>query len=362
MEFDLNNRLSLETQETKEPTRQNSSSHSSFQKEFLRSATIENLISQNDDLMARLKVTLRHLSQLELENKRLIEEAQSFHSLSSTYNDQILVLKEKDGFWKQRLENYEKENKVYKEKFEAVKNAYGEAHRLNSRYKKYHDKIRTQIKPYLENLKQYAKDLEVKLSDFQLELSKKEAEMQDLRFQIIELSKNYKYQSELQQKNYEETINSYELSMTDLKRRCDFLQPLADELEMKNKKLHFYQEQAVGLENELIEYRRLKEQTIENLELELKKKSDKVEMLIGENKKLEMEAVDMKSKIMDDYQKVQTLEKEHFDLKHQMESLRYMWTKKNEENEKLKESLSSLEKLNIDLSNKISELRKKDDV
>jgi hypothetical protein len=46
------------------------------------------------------------------------------------------------------------------------------------------------------------------------------------------------------------------------------------------------------------------------------------------------------------------------ELEEQLTSLRYMWTSKCEETEKLKISLQSLEKINLDLSQKLNESRK----
>lgn len=46
----------------------------------LKSSSLESLISQNEDLMARLKVTLRRLSLLEIENEKIVKDNQQIKS------------------------------------------------------------------------------------------------------------------------------------------------------------------------------------------------------------------------------------------------------------------------------------------
>ncbi len=78
-------------------------------KEILKSSTVENLISQNEDLMARLKVSLRRLSLLENENQRLIDDANKARIAQSSVADQVLVFKEKDSLWRQKVDQLERE-------------------------------------------------------------------------------------------------------------------------------------------------------------------------------------------------------------------------------------------------------------
>lgn len=61
--------------------------------------------------------------------------------------------------------------------------------------------------------------------------------------------------------------------------------------------------------------------------------------------------------MVDDNETIKNLQKENRQFQDQLESLRYMWMAKNEENEKLKVALQSLERLNLELSQKINEMR-----
>ena len=71
--------------------------YSHLPKEILKSSSVENLISQNEDLMTRLKVALRRLALFENENQKLSDEAQRARLSQTAVADQVLIYKEKEG-------------------------------------------------------------------------------------------------------------------------------------------------------------------------------------------------------------------------------------------------------------------------
>jgi chromosome segregation ATPase len=327
-------------------------------KDILKSSTVENLISQNEDLMARLKVSLRRLSLLENENQRFSEESHKARMSQSSTTDQLLVWKEKDNLWKAKVDQLEKEKAIQAEKVRAFQEKSQTLASEMSRHLKYQEKIKTQVRPYVAQLKEYSRTQDIKLSETENLLANREAQLRDLRHQMLEVAKNSIYQIEVSDKKSKEMIDFYETQITKMTEDLAHLTRVQEELELKSLKLHAALERQDSLENELVAIRRSKEEMRLRLESDLSQTTDRMQELSRQNQKLGVEHADLQVRVIDNQEKIQKLEKEHFQMQEQMESLRYMWNAKNEENEKLKAAAAALERLNIELSQKLSEIRR----
>jgi chromosome segregation ATPase len=330
-------------------------------KEILKSSTVENLISQNEDLMARLKVSLRRLSLLENENQRFSEESHKARMSQSSTTDQLLIWKEKDNLWKAKVDQLEKEKAIQAEKVRAFQEKSQTLSGEMSRHLKYQEKIKTQVRPYVAQLKEYSRTQDIKLSETENLLANREAQLRDLRHQMMEVAKNSIYQVEVTEKKSKEMIEFYETQITKMTEDLAHLTRVQEELEIKSLKLHAALERQDSLENELVAIRRSKEEMRQRLESDLSQTTDRTQELSRQNQKLGVEHADLQVRVIDSQERIQKLEKENFQMHEQMESLRYMWNAKNEENEKLKAAAAALERLNIELSQKLSEIRRSEE-
>ncbi|HWU42998.1 MAG TPA: hypothetical protein VN132_06150, partial [Bdellovibrio sp.] len=134
-----------------------------------------------------------------------------------------------------------------------------------------------------------------------------------------------------------------------------------EELEVKALKLHTSLERQDILENELVTLRRSKEDLKDRLEQDIQRLQERQSELIRQNQKLGVEHADLQIRVTEDQELQERLERENRQYFEQLESLRYMWNAKNEENEKLKVAAAALERLNLELSQKLNELRKEDE-
>lgn len=83
-------------------------------KEVLRTGAVESLISQNEDLMARIKVLIRRQSSLE---NQLADSEKNKTTLAHRYeiiNDQLAVYREKDSSAAEKLKALSEENQKFK--------------------------------------------------------------------------------------------------------------------------------------------------------------------------------------------------------------------------------------------------------
>ncbi|MNL27286.1 Chromosome partition protein Smc [compost metagenome] len=225
------------------------------------------------------------------------------------------------------------------------------------RHQKYHERIKTQVKPYITQLKEYSKTQEIKSQEMENALSQREAQLRDLRHQIIDVTKNSLFQVETTEKKMKDMTEFYETQIQTLQKDLALLQNTQEELEMKSLKLHSSLERQDALENEVVALRRNKEEMREGLEKEILRLQDRTNELTKHNQKLGIEHADLQIRAVSDDETIKNLQKDNRQLQEQMESLRYMWTAKNEENEKLKVAIQSLERLNLELSQKINEIR-----
>lgn len=325
--------------------------------EILKSSTVETLISQNEDLMLKLKTTLRRLSGLEEENKVLIAGQLEQKRQNLLLSDQISVLKEKDQTLKLKAERAEKEKLIIEEKYNQVFALNEKLRNSVLRYEKYHEKIKVQVKPYISELKDYTANLENQNLSLKKDHDNKEALIRDLKFQILELAKNSQTQIQEQEERLDATIKAYETSIQEQNQTIADLQFKLSEAETKLVKYHRVQEKMDRLENDFIELQRSKEQRIAEYEAEILRLQNKSNEEYRKIAAIQTENADIKEKLEKFTIENRSLSQNRLDLNQQLESLRYIFSQKNAECEKLRLAADSLEKLNLELSQKIQEMR-----
>lgn len=325
--------------------------------DLLKTTTVENLISQNEDLMERLKVSLRRLSTMELENQKLAETARKAVLSQTALKDQFMILREKDQAWKNRTDILETEKQVLSEKSRALEERTQQLQASVDRFQKYHDKVKTQVKPYIAQLKEYSRSLEEKISKNENLCQHQLATINDLRTQIIEITKASKLQIEIETKRNRELTEFYETQLDSLQKEVENLREVRQENDFKTLKLNKALERQDWLENEVIQITRSKDELKFRLETELENLQSRIQEVSRQNQRLGIEHADLQVRVTEDSQSLQSLKSENEQLREQLESLRYMWTAKNEESEKLKAALGGLEKLNLELSQRLNDLR-----
>ncbi len=207
-----------------------------------------------------------------------------------------------------------------------------------TRHMKYHDRIKSQVKPYISELKEYSRTQDLKVQELEGSLSNREAQLRDLRHQIIEVTKNSRYQVESAEKKAKEMVHFFEEQVQSLTREVQMLHQVQEELEVKTMKLHSAVERQDTLENEIVILRRNKEDMKTRFEEEIERQQERISELSRQNQKLGVEHADLQIRVVEDQERVQKLEKENFQYMEQLESLRYMWNAKNEEHEKAQKS------------------------
>ena len=319
-------------------------------RDIRKSNTVESLISQNEDLMARLKVTFRRMTSLEDENKTLHDEMSEMKRSYASISDQMLVWKEKEKVWKDRHNNLENQIKTFQERFPELEKMEATIDRL----KRYQDKVKTTIKPYLQQLKDYAHSLHEQIQFLNKDLNTKDSEISSLTHRLQAVKEERDQQIHFYQMSQNDLVNGFEREKALLQNEISSLQEFTQALELKTQNL----DRALERQDELENLRRNKEDFHNEIQSEM-------DDLRNQNRELKQKLTENQLSQEDLSQEKDQLKKElvsamarREELEEQMTSLRYMWTAKSEENEKLKISIASLEKLNLELSSKLNEVRK----
>ncbi len=329
------------------------STESYVSKDLLKSATIENLISPNEEMMTRQRVTLRRLATLEDLNQDLQTENFQQKNQILNYADQVQVLKEKDAAWKAKVDELEME----REKLSQIAKEFEHAQLEIERHRKYHDKIKYQVKPYIQTLKDSRDQAQAELETLKAQIHLKDSQVKEMRQQMQEILRQSKNQVDDMQRQSQGLVEHFESQIKSLKDdRAHFEQNFL-EAQAKLQQAYKAIEKKAELENRVIELDRSKQDMKAQLENEVLRLQNRVNDLESLKTRFEIENTDLKTHVQDEHLQKIRQEEEVIQLRRQMESLRFMWTQKSEENERQRKSLEALEKLNYSLSQKIEELR-----
>lgn len=319
------------------------------------SSSVETLLNQNEDMMARLKVTLRRLALVENENLEHRREAYELQQTNKTFADQLLIWKEKEKVWKEKNSQLDEENAGLQSQLIHLDDVVNR----NLRLSKYYNKVKTQIRPYIKQLKGYSNSLHEHIGHLNKELNLKELEVRKFGEQLAGLKTQVENQIDFYEKNQNVLVIQFEQERERLK---DELKTYKELYASVNEKAQALDESIINanyLENKLIALQRIHEDSAKsaqenanNLKQALIAQNEELSTLKMQNQELNSENELLKMKITE-------LETKLFNHYEQLQSTRFLTINKTQENERLLQMNQSLEKLNLELSEKLNQICKK---
>lgn len=291
----------------------------------LKSATLESLISQNEDLMARLSVTLRKTNEFESKNHQLEQENQAIKARFETLKEQFLLLQEKDRMGALRNFQILEENAQQKHQLERMEKLYAD---IFSQAKAFQNKV-IKLERNQARLRKGAKAVQERAKI----VSRMERELVDLK--TTQASNRNSYESRLA-----DTIG------------------LVESLKNKAQERDEMFEAKTKLENQLIHERR-------QADLKIHESEERIAILEKQSTDLRIEVkellVDRESKMQEVARLTEDLPNIQADrqrLIEQVESLQALWNHKQRELEQAEEKNKNLQKLNQSISLTLNDQRK----
>lgn len=318
-----------------------------------RSATFEAVISQNEDLMNRLKVSLKRLAILETENQRLSEESNRSRLTFSSVKSQVDVYKEEAQEWRTQVQEKEVEIQRLSEINRALDDKSQKQTIELQRFEKFQEKIKAQVKPYLTEMKAQNKILTSQRTELENQLSRKDAVLSQMREQMGQIVTHSKEQIQILERNLFETTRAYETQIHHYTEDQNSKQNRIKDLEDQVFRLQKRVEKMDSVENELVSLQR----TYAEITHKYKTEIDRLQTEYSSVNRNLSDAVISNEHFKQD---LQSLQNQKFELEtrlrnqdEQLDNIRQMWSQKCDELEKLKMSMNALERLNLELSTQL---------
>lgn len=330
-----------------------SETHREIPLEIKRSATVEALIGQNDDLAARLKVNLRRLTLLENENDRLRQIHRALEAKNNALSDEKRVFEEKESIWRNKEQKLESVVHDFRTRLPDYENL---AEKLD-RYKKYHERIKTQVKPFIQQLKSYADSLMVEIQKLNGELADRELTIDQLRQDkanyVTEIEK-IRHQAESRQEllvsHYERLQQEAATHVRDLQLQMGRLEERAQNFDEMRAREDELSNLVVALRRQKLDFERETTEKHQELQSDLGQLRGELAVALEQARDLDRKAE------LASGEKAR-VESHNQQLEEQLGSLRYLWSTKSDELEKARAQLAAMEKLNAELSRQLTSLR-----
>ncbi len=339
---------------------------------ILRANVMESLISQNDDLMARLNVSLRRISLLEEKYTDAKTETGTVRAKYDNLRDQVLILKEqakvladrnreisdktkREGQGQQELKEQIKLLEVrYAELFTASRERHAKleveiarADRVVTRYQKYRAGIRRALIFIREEIK-----------TLRSKRSVQDATILDLRKNLQE-STTYITEQGKEHKNAVIGLTAtYETQIKGLQSEIDMLVEQNKTLGARSQELDRIQSEKIRLENDLI----ITERRIEDLQMQSSAEINDVQKALAryrnDCKELSIDLDDRNRSVEVLTNENAAFTSERAAMTEQVETLQLLWRDQQNQVEKLNEQKSALQRLNQELSVTVNENRR----
>lgn len=302
----------------------------------IKSSTLEALIHQNEDLMARLTVTLRKNNELEDRVNELEAETKGFRARFETLKEQYLVLQEKDRMSISRALQLAEENGTYKKQVEKLERLYSDIFVQAQAFQRrlvHLERYRARVRKASVKVKEKARLYDAIAE----ELTSARGELGSIR----------------QALNSQQTqmVNNYEAKLADVRTEIESLREKAGDRDQ-------IFEDRLQLQNQMVYDQRQFEMRSLEYQTELDRLQD-------ENSKVRVELKETILEREELSQDISRLRNEHADmandrrnLTEQVESLQALWNHKQKEFEQSEEKNRSLQKLNQNISLTLNQQRK----
>lgn len=314
---------------------------------ILHTATVEALISQNEDLMARLKVHIRRDVLLEQEILSLRKRNEQHHQIEKNKEDLHLIWEEKDRAWKEKHQGLEQE----------IKKAQAHQELTEVRYAELYDTFQHKQRDFSDQKKALRHEVEKKKAEVEMKRIETSETHKKLKRNITELTEYIKEQKERFEQEQIDLISIHEKERKQLKQEIEQLSQGNKNLTTQLHQLEPLVEDKALLNNELVIARRGKSEIENKLKTEMKDLQEKISFYRTQTKTQAIELKEVR-KLKDGVTQELNDHKNNLEKQFvQNENLNLLWREKQKLVEDLQEQNTALGKINEDLSQELSRLR-----
>ena len=361
--------------------------------DVIHSATVEMLLQQNDDLASRLKVNIRRNSIQEQEILKLQRQLQELQRVSDNLKSQNELIKEKESLWQKQRQSKERQLKTNQEEIKLLELRYNELftatkHKKKELYREIIEKNNDieELKKKIIARKQISERGKEKVREMLVSAAGEMQEKKDSYKQTFAQNEIYKKQiqelkaaklkkEELFKQKMIEISNVSKEHIHRLEEKVSLLEGQIEEhksneqsleqkfldkenqliAEMKNR------ETITRLTEEVIQFKNEKVATERSFQKEIDKIKEENSKLSSQNQSQTKNSQDLQNQLNETKAILDVCEKklidvtrDNEDLEKQLESLKVLWADLQQKFEKEKIKNESLNKINKQLSKKVS--------
>jgi len=338
---------------------------------ILRSTAMEAVIQQNDDLLARLSVSLRRINGLEEKLKDAMTEANMHRERYENLKDQLLVMKEqakrlagknneateirrKDEQSTQDLKEQIRVFEIrYAELFQASRSHRQKLEAETDRYTRFaarHTKYRRNIRRAVAVTREELQMLKDKRAAQEMIIS-------DLRINLSETANYVTEQGQNHKRELRDLTTAYETQVKALDGEIQMLVEQNKTLGLRAGEFDRLQNERYRLENEIVVSKRREDEMRSRYESELNELQVQLGHYRGESIQLAVDLTTRTEHLTTATQLVEELQIEKKAFVEQTETLQALWRDQQAKIESLTEQKISLQKLNQELSRTVNKQR-----
>ena len=339
--------------------------------EVLHSGTVETLIGQNDDLTARLRVSIKRQSILEQEIHNLKKQNQEMNRYFEVLENKNQILKEKDSQNSQRQVQVEDQLSKLKEELQLYEIRYGELsnkyecnkselaqlkegeENLKKRFHSYRRRLGSWVKPSLAQFRNRTADfsrekrqLENKLEVEKLQNFEGKKEIQDLKQRELQKTQALEKQHRSQ---VSELVQHYEKVLSEIKGQREELKEKVSTLEVRETSLRSRAQKATQLSNEKVHLLRQLEELRQKHKRDLDSTQSDLVSYRSEAKTHALQVSELRKELHSLEQKFHGLKAENREVTDQLESLQMLWSQKQKDFCALEKKYANLQLVNREL-------------
>ena len=311
---------------------------SSIPYHVLHSGTVETLIGQSEDLMARLKVNVRRNSLLEQQINEQERIASELTRVNATLTSQLQVFQEKDRMFRDKAMRESDQTETLKREIETLRARLTIAEGMRSAVR-YVRRVRLWVRPLLERL---SEDLE---REKKARMSR-EAQVSDLRARLAEVVVHSQGLERQFTRDQTKLIDQYEAAQRKMEAQLEKLMNETRALREKAARMDELNVAKTEIENRVIFLER------QNFDLE-----SQMTAFRKEAKTLTLEAAHRDKDLQDRREECERLKDANARLQDQFESLQAVWADSQKRLEASKLQQETLNRLNQELSRQLKAQR-----
>ncbi len=324
----------------------------------LRSTAVETLLQQNDELMSRLSVSLRRISNLENTVDSQENSVKKFRHHYEVLKDEVYILNEKTQKIESDFRVKNEEHTALLKKYKAIDNEYTRLFNDQQADKETHTRQHKLVSRRLQRYMKYRQSLSPLLIKLRSEKRETEALCHELDHQNKALKEKLETLTTYIQRQADTFKNDKNDLLNNHKKSSEALEQQSEALKEFEVKLETISKENIQLKNENIEKTRTSTEIEQRAQKQVQALQQEANDYKLELKKIKVENLELKDKNHHMSSELEDLTQDQKESSEQLENTQLLFSSLQKKLEQEQIKTASLQKINRQLSQEMSSYRR----